>query len=94
MAALLGLFKFFASQHDPLAHVDPSTVFPEPRLQVTPMPDLKAVRDNEDNLLHSYAWVDPKHGLVRIPIDQAIDILAAKGLPSRPQAAAVEGKTK
>jgi hypothetical protein len=54
------------------------------------MPDLKAVRDSEDQLLHGYGWVDPKQGLVRIPIEQAINVLAKKGLPSRPPAAVSE----
>ena len=87
MTMLLGLFRFFASRHDPLATVDPVKVFPEPRLEKSPMPDLKAVRDAEDQLLHGYAWADPKQGLVRIPIEQAIDVLAKRGLPSRSQPA-------
>ncbi|MGH9550659.1 MAG: hypothetical protein ACRD3W_14865, partial [Terriglobales bacterium] len=38
-----------------------------------------------DKLLNGYAWIDPQKGLVRIPINQAIDLLARRGLPSRPQ---------
>jgi hypothetical protein len=30
--------------------------------------------------------MDPEKGVVRIPIDRAIDLLAERGLPSRPQA--------
>ena len=37
-----------------------------------------------DAILDSYGWVDPDKGIVRIPIDQAIDIVAQKGLPSKP----------
>jgi hypothetical protein len=32
--------------------------------------------------LNSYAWVGQQGGAVRVPIDKAIDLLAAKGLPS------------
>ena len=60
---------------------------PEPRLQVTPATDLKKVRAEEDAALHSYAWIDAQSGLVRIPIDRAIELLAERGLPARPQPA-------
>jgi len=56
---------------------------PEPRLEVKPGEDLKTVRAQEDAILKSYAWVDPDKGIVRIPIDRAIEIVAARGLPAR-----------
>jgi hypothetical protein len=40
----------------------------------------------EDATLNSYAWVDRAAGIVRIPIDQAMDLVAASGLPVRPAA--------
>jgi hypothetical protein len=40
------------------------------------------MRVREDHVLNSYAWVDKQAGIVRVPIDRAIDMLAAKGLPS------------
>ncbi|MDE3197118.1 MAG: hypothetical protein KGN84_12275 [Acidobacteriota bacterium] len=76
---------------------------PEPRLSgvvvedgkvssrtVYPRQELKDMRDDEDAILNSYGWVDPNKGTVRIPIDQAIDIVAAKGLPSKPSQAGGE----
>ena len=59
--------------------------FPQPQLQQTPVVDLKTIRAEEDQYLNSYAWVDQKKGVVRIPIDRAIEVLAQRGLPSRPQ---------
>ncbi|HXE75978.1 MAG TPA: hypothetical protein VNN18_10135 [Candidatus Xenobia bacterium] len=56
---------------------------PEPRLQVTPAVDLATARAREDALLNSYGWIDAKSGLVRIPIDRAIEVLAERGLPAR-----------
>lgn len=56
---------------------------PEPRLQHAPIADLKNMLDAEDKLLHTYGWVDQQHGVVRVPIDRAIDMLAQRGLPSR-----------
>ena len=56
---------------------------PEPRLQTNPREDLRALREHEDDLLTRYRWVDRQAGIVRIPIDQAIKITAARGLPAR-----------
>jgi hypothetical protein len=60
---------------------------PEPRLQGEPKAELKDMRDDEDAILKSYGWLDPNKGTVRIPIDTAIDIVAGKGLPSKPSPA-------
>jgi hypothetical protein len=66
--------------------VEAGRVPPEPRLQASPTRDLKQMREAEDRILTSYAWLDPDHGVVRIPISRAIDLLAQRGLPSRPEA--------
>jgi hypothetical protein len=63
---------------------------PEPRLQAEPKIELKDLRADEDAILSSYGWVDPNKGIVRIPIDQAIDIVAQKGLPSKPSPAGLD----
>ncbi len=68
----------------PLAATLPSQP-PEPRLQVTPAADLATVHQREDALLNTYGWVDAKSGLVRIPVDRAIEVLAERGLPAREQ---------
>ena len=59
---------------------------PEPRLQTSPIEDLKALRARDDAALHHYAWVDRDAGVVRIPIERAIELLAQRGLPARPGA--------
>lgn len=63
---------------------------PEPRLQAEPKVELKDLRADEDAILNGYGWIDPNKGIVRIPIDQAIDIVAQKGLPSKPSPAGME----
>ena len=88
LGLLVGLFKYFQTreQAQPTAvGVDPDKLFPQPRLERTPYPDLQTIRAEEDRLLSSYGWVDAPRGVVRIPIDVAIDLLAKKGLPSRPR---------
>lgn len=87
LGLLVGLFKYFQTrdQAKPVVETqDPHQLFPEPRLQRAPIPDLQAVRAGEDRVLSSYGWVDPQRGVVHIPIDVAIDVLARKGVPTRP----------
>lgn len=64
------------------------TLPPGPRLQVDPSRDLSQVRQGQTALLDSYGWVDKTTGTVRIPIDVAMDIIAARHLPARQSAPA------
>ena len=71
----------------PLAQNQAQRLPPEPRLQTNPRGDLLELRQKEDRILNSYGWVDRDAGLVRIPIEQAMTLTAARGLPSRPEEA-------
>lgn len=53
-----------------------------PLLQDHPSGDLAAFRAQEEALLRSYGWVDKELGRVHIPIDEAMRLVAAQGLPS------------
>lgn len=66
----------------------PDTAFPDPRLETDERTQLNDIRLAEEQKLNSYDWVDQKAGTVRIPIERAMDILAQRGLPVRPQEAA------
>ena len=91
MALLVGLFNYFKnSEGGEAVSVDPVKVFPQPQLQKTPIPDLRAVREEENAVLDNYGWVDKQKGVVRIPIAQAMDLVVKKGLPARASAPAVE----
>ena len=57
--------------------------FPEPRLQPNPAADLNKFRTQEEEILNSYGWADQQAGVAHIPIEQAIDIIAARGLAVR-----------
>jgi hypothetical protein len=59
---------------------------PEPRLDEVSGAQLRALRAAEDRILNDTAWVDRQSGVARIPIDQAIDLLAEHPLPARPAA--------
>lgn len=86
LAALLvvGIFQYFSHTYHPEEAAKQSLpqIPPEPRIEPEPWQQLVTVRAREDHILSSYAWIDKKDGVVRIPIDQAIDELAKKGLQS------------
>ena len=63
--------------------IEPLRRFPKPNLEISPSADLTAVRGHEDEELTSYGWIDRKAGIVRIPIDRAMDLIAQRGLPVR-----------
>ena len=58
---------------------------PEPRLSLRPGGELSAMRAEENKILTSYDWTDRDHGIVRIPIERAMEMLADRGLPVRPE---------
>ena len=57
---------------------------PQPRLQVQPHQDLMDFCRQELNTLDTYGWVDPQNGVVRIPVDVAMQKVLQQGLPARP----------
>jgi len=64
--------------------------FPEPVLEDNERQQFGVLVEKQDKILDSYDWVDQKNGVVRIPIDRAMDLLAQRGLPVRPQGAAAQ----
>ena len=56
--------------------------FPTPRLQMDDgNQDVVDLHNREDLLLDHYTWVDQQQGVVRIPIGEAMQIIAQRGLP-------------
>jgi hypothetical protein len=92
VALLFGLFRYYESREArrqlPLAEgldLDVRRLPPEPRLQDAPVLDLKQMRDAEDQILGTYDWIDRQNGIVRLPINRAIEILGKRGLPAQPR---------
>lgn len=54
--------------------------FPEPRLQTNQELDLAKVRAEEDLRLQKAGWVNRQQGVVRVPVDVAIDVIARRGV--------------
>jgi hypothetical protein len=59
--------------------------------------DLTVYRAAEDGVLSTYGFVDEGRGIVRIPVEEAMRLLAERGLPRTapaPEPALVKGKAK
>lgn len=88
VVAMWGLFEYFFARENKVNPANPPAMMSEkqtvpsgPQLQPNPPQELRDMHQNEDMLLGSYGWMDESKGIVHIPIDQAIDIVAQKGLP-------------
>ncbi len=89
LAMLLVLNVFAARESkesppaNPLAGAYGPKAPPQPRLQTEPRGDLEQLHAAEDAALETYGWVDKPAGVVRIPIERAMDLVAsAAGAPS------------
>lgn len=49
-----------------------------PRAQISPSRDLAEVMAKQRRILHGYGWIDRNTGVVRIPIQRAMEQLIAK----------------
>ncbi len=56
---------------------------PFPVLQVSAPADLKSFRAREEETLQNYGWVDRRAGVVRVPIERAMELVLQEGLPVR-----------
>ena len=50
------------------------------------MTKLKTLREQDAAALTTYGWVDKKAGVVRIPIDRAMELQLERGFPTRKEA--------
>ena len=102
---MFGVFRYLevrenAAQIPPASFttLNPNNLPPEPNVmfnehEATNQLDFRA---EEDKLMNGYSWVDQAHGIVRIPIDRAMDLAVQRGFPARSQTTAPtrEGATK
>lgn len=83
-----GLYQLFEAAHPLLGspsriEIHPRMIAPPPRLESNPAVDFEEFRAAEDAKLNSYGWVDTDAGIVRIPIERAMDLIVQRGLPTR-----------
>lgn len=93
-AVLFGMFQYFdrqAAAADPAKNpllagekppATPAARFPQPQLQANAAAELVKAREQEDETLSSYGWVDRNAGVVRMPIDRAMQMVAERGVPA------------
>jgi hypothetical protein len=81
---VVGIFRYFYDTYSTAeaTRLSKPVIPPAPRIEVAPYEELQQLHAKEDHILSTYAIVDKDSGTVRVPIDRAIDLLAAKGLPS------------
>ena len=93
---VVGIFQFFHHTYevDRNALANPQQMPPEPRVEEHPWQQLRDLRAHEDHILSTYAIIDKNQGLVRVPVDKAIDMLAQKGLPSHDYLSDIAGAKK
>lgn len=75
----------------PLVHVGQRELPPSPRLQVQPHQELVDYCAAQQEAVSSYGWVSRESGVAHIPIDRAMDLVLARGLPARPASEAPVG---
>jgi len=99
---LWGVFRFLDAyerkQHatkSPLVQSEPDTrivppgrinEFPQPRLETDELGEINEFRLHDEQILNSYGWVDQNAGVMHIPIDRAMQLVADRGLPTNPKA--------
>jgi hypothetical protein len=81
-----GMFRFFsahdvdrAASESPFA--DTRQLPLGPQLQVNPREDWLKFREEQEKSLETYAWENRTAGTVRVPIEEAMELLVKKGLP-------------
>ena len=85
---IYGIFWFLADHPVRTAPPNPMAaserqIPPQPRVSDQPAVELKDLHESEDKILDTYGWTDKQKGIVRIPIDRAMDLQMKKGFPTR-----------
>ena len=79
-----GLFRYFSSRQPGPADSpfeDTRELPLGPQLQVNPREDWLKFHEQQEQELETYEWENRGSGIVRVPIERAMDLLLQKGLP-------------
>lgn len=87
VVAMRSLFGFYLAREmrespaaNPLAVAEGERLPPEPRLQPQPVEQLRVLRAREDTVLQTYGWIDRDQGIVRVPIERAMELIVERGV--------------
>ncbi len=86
---MLGFEQPESTAPSPIAAANERQLPPAPLLQSHPEGEMAQLRAEMTEHLGSFGWVDETHGVVHMPIETAIDLVAAGNLP-RPIVGALE----
>jgi hypothetical protein len=75
----------------PLVRPGQRVVTPPPLLQIKPHQELVDYCAAQQGAVNSYGWVNQESGVVRVPMDRAMDLVLSRGLPTHPAAEAPAG---
>ncbi len=82
----LWLVSLFGGFERPLARAEHNPM-PAPHLEPHPLSDRQQYDAQQHAKLSGYQWADRNAGIVRIPIDRALQIIAQQGGPMAPHGA-------
>lgn len=60
---------------------DAARTFPMPRLERDPAANMARLRAAEEASLYQYGWLNRPAGIVRLPIERAMELTASRGVP-------------
>ena len=84
-----GIFRYFnrvaavPGSLNPMAETDREQIPPSPRIEEYPARELEDLHAREQRILSTYGWTDKNAGIVRIPIERAIELQLQRGFPVR-----------
>jgi hypothetical protein len=84
-----GIFQYLAhhpiviTPANPLAETGRQQFPPAPRIEYHPALEVKELHSQENRMLSTYGWTDKSAGVVRIPIDRAMELQLDRGFPVR-----------
>jgi hypothetical protein len=90
MVAMKWTFDYFkkaeplGATSSPLVKEGERVMPPAPVLQVHPHQELEDYCAAQQEAVNSYGWVSKEAGVAHIPVDRAMDLVLARGLPTRP----------
>lgn len=85
-----GIFWYLADhplsspRPNPFAETEAQQMPPQPRIEEHPAIEIQELHSQEDKILTTYGWTDKDKGIVRVPIDRAMELKLQQGFPTKP----------
>ena len=88
MRTMFRSFDASARSRDVPGHVlaEEHQIPPPPKLEANPTAENEESAVAERRLLESYGWIDRDAGVVRVPVERALELVLQEGLPARAKA--------